>query len=37
MAQVTVSQVFTLNDIIDRMVKRGISVTRIDLFTIIQL
>ena len=37
MAQVTDSQVVTLNDIIDRMVKRGTTVTRTDLVAIMQL
>ena len=37
MAQVTDSQVFTLDDIIDRMVKRGTTVTRTDLVAIMQL
>ena len=37
MAQVTDSQVFTLEDIIDRMVKRGTTVTRTDLVAIMQL
>ena len=37
MAQVTDSQVFTLDDIIDRMVKRGTTVTRTDLAALMQL
>ena len=37
MAQVTDSHVFTLDDIIDRMVKRGTTVTRTDLVAIMQL
>ena len=37
MAQVTDSQVFTLDDVIDRMVKRGTTVTRTDLVAIMQL
>ena len=37
MAQVTDSQVFTLEDVIDRMVKRGTTVTRTDLVAIMQL
>ncbi|MGI5174694.1 hypothetical protein H0R92_13995, partial [Treponema sp. OMZ 840] len=37
MAQVTDSQVFTLEDIIDRMVKRGTTVTRTDLAALMQL
>ncbi|QOW61305.1 DNA-binding domain-containing protein [Treponema pedis] len=37
MAQVTDSQVFTLEDIIDRMVRRGTTVTRTDLVAIMQL
>ena len=37
MAQVTDSQVFTPEDIIDRMVKRGTTVTRTDLVAIMQL
>ena len=31
MAQITDSHVFTLDDIVDRMVKRGTTVTRTDL------
>ena len=37
MAQVTDSRVFTLDDIIERMVKRGTTVTRTDLTAIMQL
>lgn len=37
MAQVTDSQVFTLDDIVDRMVKRGTTVTRTDLAALMQL
>ena len=37
MAQVTDSQVFTLEDVIDRMVKRGTTVTRTDLAALMQL
>ncbi|WP_432963349.1 DNA-binding domain-containing protein [Treponema sp. OMZ 840] len=37
MAQVTDSQVFTLDDIIERMVKRGTTVTRTDLAALMQL
>ncbi|UTC64039.1 DUF4469 domain-containing protein [Treponema sp. OMZ 788] len=37
MAQVTDSRVFTLEDIVDRMVKRGTTVTRTDLAAIMQL
>ena len=37
MAQITDSQVFTLDDIIDRMVKRGTTVTRTDLAALMQL
>ncbi len=37
MAQVTDSQVFTLDNIIDRMVKRGTTVTRTDLAALMQL
>ena len=37
MAQVTDSRVFTLDDIIDRMVKRGTTVTRTDLTALMQL
>ena len=37
MAQVTDSQVFTLDDIINRMIKRGTTATRTDLVAILQL
>lgn len=37
MAQVTDSQVFTMDDIIDRMAKRGTTVTRTDLVAIMTL
>ncbi|WP_024470148.1 DNA-binding domain-containing protein [Treponema pedis] len=37
MAQVTDSQVYTLDDIIERMVKRGTTVTRTDLAALMQL
>ena len=37
MAQVTDSQVYTLDEIVDRMTKRGTTVTRTDLVAIMQL